>query len=225
MKKIKIIGICTLMVLILCACGKSEEVKNVEKLISNIGTVSLSSEKSISEAENAYNSLTDEDKGKVKNYSKLENAKKELSELGIVLNIDNYEKYLNVNMDPKLIDGVDIGIISGLGKSVGSTVFTGIESNVSVSGKSNNYDYNDVVVTARYTGWYVPLDNNVSISEEWLKDNMVDIDVTLKAEADIVGRGSDTNIIKAPEGKFFNSAGVEIHYEIVDVSGVMTPVK
>lgn len=57
------------------------EIENVEKLIDAIGEVSLDSEKAITEAREAYNLLSDEQKQEVKNYEILEKAIKRLVEL------------------------------------------------------------------------------------------------------------------------------------------------
>ncbi|MFQ7103154.1 MAG: hypothetical protein ACLRQA_08925, partial [Anaerovoracaceae bacterium] len=57
------------------------EIENVEKLIDAIGEVSLDSEKAITEAREAYNLLSDEQKQEVKNYEILEKAIKRLEEL------------------------------------------------------------------------------------------------------------------------------------------------
>lgn len=67
---ILILAIC----LSLCACGKSEEVKSVEEMISSIGEISIDSTDLINDARDAYNALSDEDKEKVENASILREA-------------------------------------------------------------------------------------------------------------------------------------------------------
>lgn len=70
-----------LMVLMCCVlwgCGKSEAVKNVEALIDGIGEVTVDSEESIEQAEEAYNALTDEEKAKVENADQLITKREEL---------------------------------------------------------------------------------------------------------------------------------------------------
>ena len=81
MKKLFVMLLAASMLLSLCACGKSEEVVNVESLISTIGTVSLKSEGAILEAEKAYKALPAEDKEKVSNYSDLETARDSYDDL------------------------------------------------------------------------------------------------------------------------------------------------
>lgn len=67
---ILILAIC----LSLCACGKSEEVKSVEEMISSIGEISIDSTDLINDARDTYNALSDEDKEKVENASILREA-------------------------------------------------------------------------------------------------------------------------------------------------------
>ena len=71
MKRIVAIVLLLASLLALCACGKSEAVKNTEKAIEAIGTVDGSSEEKIKEAEKQYGYLTDEEKEKVENRSAL----------------------------------------------------------------------------------------------------------------------------------------------------------
>lgn len=54
------------MLMSLCACGKSDNAKVCESLINKIGEVTLDSEKTIKVAEEAYDALTEEEKGQIK---------------------------------------------------------------------------------------------------------------------------------------------------------------
>ena len=69
------------MCLSLCACGKSEAVKNTETLIASIGDVSLESKSAITAARNAYDALTEEEKETVEGYDTLTSAEAELIKL------------------------------------------------------------------------------------------------------------------------------------------------
>lgn len=53
----------------LCACGKSEAVKNVESMIDALGEVTSGSADAIEAIENAYNALAAEEQAKVSNYA------------------------------------------------------------------------------------------------------------------------------------------------------------
>lgn len=68
------------MCFMLLGCGKSEAVKKVEELIDGIGEVTVDSEESIKEAEEAYNALTDKEKEKVENADQLTLKKEALEE-------------------------------------------------------------------------------------------------------------------------------------------------
>lgn len=80
------------MVFVLCACGgqststelednRSDEVKNVERLIAAIGEVSLEREKYITDAEQAYAALLEADKELVENAAELKAARDTFTEL------------------------------------------------------------------------------------------------------------------------------------------------
>lgn len=69
-----------LAVCISCTGCKSEEVKNTEQLIKDIGTVTLASEEGIEAAEEAYNALGDEQKD-VSNAKKLTDSREKYNEL------------------------------------------------------------------------------------------------------------------------------------------------
>lgn len=80
------------IVFVLCACGgqststelednRSDEVKNVERLIAAIGEVSLEREKYITDAEQAYAALLEADKELVENAAELKAARDTFTEL------------------------------------------------------------------------------------------------------------------------------------------------
>ncbi|MBR4889027.1 MAG: hypothetical protein IKU17_07770 [Clostridia bacterium] len=72
MKKLLALILVIALCLSLSACGKSEAVTNFEKLMGQIGTVSLDSEAAILAAEEAYNQLSEKEQKQVdKDYQKL----------------------------------------------------------------------------------------------------------------------------------------------------------
>jgi len=103
MKKVLALILVLAMCLPLCACGKSEEVKNVESLISAIGAVSENSETAIVAAESAYNALTQDDKNKVSNYNTLLEARKTYNAIPkeIELTKDNIGEYITISGEYK----------------------------------------------------------------------------------------------------------------------------
>lgn len=82
MKKYVCAVLCVLLILcVFTGCGKSEAVKATEKLIGDIGKISLESEEPLSLAREAFDALTEEEQAKVKNLSKLEKAEAEYKEI------------------------------------------------------------------------------------------------------------------------------------------------
>lgn len=75
MKKIISLVLALVMCLSLCACGKSQAVKDVEEAINAIGEVSLDSEEAILKAERMYDYLTDSEKSNVENKGVLVEAR------------------------------------------------------------------------------------------------------------------------------------------------------
>lgn len=80
-KLIPVILIVTIVLTLFSGCKKSEEVKQCENLIKEIGEVTLDSLEAIEKAEKAYGMLTGEDKGKVKNFDDLTEARKIYNEI------------------------------------------------------------------------------------------------------------------------------------------------
>ena len=74
MKKIISLAMCLILLLSLCACGKSEEAKAVEEKIASIGEVTLEKTDTIKEVNSAYNALDSKDKEQVENTNVLRDA-------------------------------------------------------------------------------------------------------------------------------------------------------
>ena len=70
MKKVIALFFAVVMLLSLCACGKSDNAKVCEGLIGTIGEVTLESGETIKLAEEAYDALSEEEKGKSKKAQK-----------------------------------------------------------------------------------------------------------------------------------------------------------
>lgn len=99
MKKIIALMLALSMVFTLCGCGKSENAKKAEELIKAIVEVTLDSEKQINEAQEFYDSLTEEEKAEVENYAALEGAVSHYEELvaDAALTDLSSEKWININ--------------------------------------------------------------------------------------------------------------------------------
>lgn len=91
MKRFFICILCVLLCLSLCACGKSEAVRNTEAAIKAIGTVTLDSGAAIEEAEALYAALPEEEKEQVDNYDLLLTARDDYD----ALRVDDVEAKIN----------------------------------------------------------------------------------------------------------------------------------
>ncbi len=98
MKRVFLCLLCVCLCFALLAC-KSEEVKNVEELIEDIGKVSLDSGDAIAEAEEAYDELSKDDKKKVENYDDLEDARADYNELAVEYVEDLIDDLGNISVD------------------------------------------------------------------------------------------------------------------------------
>ena len=70
-----------LAVSLLAGCGKSKEVRAVEKSIASIGEVTEETEAAIGDARAQYEALPEEERKSVSNYETLQEAEKRLEEL------------------------------------------------------------------------------------------------------------------------------------------------
>lgn len=75
MKQVLSILLALVVCLPLCACGKSQAVKDVEDAIQAIGVVSSDSEEAILKAERMYEYLTESEKSQVENKGTLAEAR------------------------------------------------------------------------------------------------------------------------------------------------------
>lgn len=75
MKKIIALLLAVMMCITLCACGKSQAVKDVESVIKAIGEVTLESGEAIEKAERMYEYLTENEREQVENKGRLVEAR------------------------------------------------------------------------------------------------------------------------------------------------------
>ncbi len=89
MKKLKIVAVVICILGLLSGCGKSEAAVVVDEKIKAIGSVSLDSEASITDAEQAYNALSEDEKKQVEGYETLTKAKDDYNKA-----VEEHEKQL-----------------------------------------------------------------------------------------------------------------------------------
>ena len=98
MERIAALLLCAIMLLSLCACGKSEAVSAAENAIKDIGEVTAASEDAIARAQKLYSILTESEKEKVSNRLALIEAQDEFKELqGDVTYTSAKEAYEKLN--------------------------------------------------------------------------------------------------------------------------------
>ena len=81
-----------LAVSLLAGCGKSKEVRAVEKSIASIGEVTEETEAAIGDARAQYEALPEEERESVSNYETLQEAEKRLEELRRLAEINAVEQ-------------------------------------------------------------------------------------------------------------------------------------
>lgn len=81
MKKKLLLFVCLLAVLSVLAGCANEKVRNVEKMIDNIGEVSSSSEETLLTIRNEYHALSDAEKTEVRNYEKFQVAEQKYKDI------------------------------------------------------------------------------------------------------------------------------------------------
>lgn len=121
MKKQLAILLVMSMLLTLCACGKTQAASEVDRLILDIGAVTLESSDAIERARQSFEALTEEEKIEVDNLNILINAENQLQELIENTKTDSKGEILNRNpndaiallegilhLDPSVQDDIDI---------------------------------------------------------------------------------------------------------------------
>lgn len=94
MKKLISVVLLSVLLLSLCACGKSDAAKAMDSMIKDLGTITLESEEAIVAAEKMYEALTEDQKAELDNYALLVAARMELDKL-IAENVPTKEELLS----------------------------------------------------------------------------------------------------------------------------------
>lgn len=145
----------------------------------------------------------------------------------IKLTLENYSKYLDITgrmNDPSFTEGTYVGSLNGgygIAYEGGSTFYLYKYFNCSthVEGVSQNYNYNDVKITVRYKGEYQTVDTHTN---EWTGGNEVSKEVTI--ECNIAGEGSFQDKFEGNGGYMLRDMA-DIEWEVVEISGTLTPAK
>ena len=209
MKKFIVVILVLAMCISICSCGKSEEVKNVEAMISAIGTVSQSSESAILDAERAYGMLSSDDKEKVSNYNVLLEARAAYNAIPKVIQLtpSNFNRYFSVTCEYG-----ELETHRALGIS-----FADIDVNVNVrqtfSGSLDNVRVTLKIINP--SGWVINSNDRAYSSASSDKEEF-----TISFSMPVSGEHSETHSIgKAIESRAPVS---NCRVEIIAVSGTIT---
>ena len=150
----------------------------------------------------------------------------------IEITMDNYSKYLkiggSIGCNERLDNALGVGSLNGgmgIATPSGSTfyVYDSIYYSASVSGLSENFNYNDIKVTVKLTGSCKTYEDKKSGgvyaftgSQSFEKDD-------IEIECDITGNGRFYEEEELSGGAYTHSEMVESNFEIVSISGTVTP--
>ena len=129
----------------------------------------------------------------------------------------NYDDYLVLNLNYGMGGRTD----DLVNKAAGTTCYSAIEPNFKISAASNNFVYNNVRITIRIYGTYKAW----SFAGLFLgkKDGEIkELDETITISCNVGGSGSYSDLIYLDE--YSNLKALNIAYEVVSVSGSVTPV-
>lgn len=93
---------------ILAGCSTDPLAKDTMEKIDSIGEVTLDDEELITELEQTYSEMTDEQKNQVKNYVDLKNARDELDDLIAEKEQEEQEALLNIILNPPYSEAINI---------------------------------------------------------------------------------------------------------------------
>ena len=152
----------------------------------------------------------------------------------IEITAENFDKYFNTSYYcncSDIFDGKAVGV-SGVFGQYGFDLGTGTSTlyfykgidtiSVYVEGASSNYNYNDIVVTFKCSGTYKEI---VGISSSSKIGDAKDFSVELTVECNIAGEGAANTEYTLPADHYTHSDLIDAHWEIVSVSGTVTPAK
>lgn len=184
MKKLIAILLALTLMISFCACGKSEEVTNVENLITAIGTVTESSESDIIQAERAFDALTDEEKNEVENYNMLLLARNEFNAIPkeVTLTKHNFEDYFKIQLSyGEMESGALLGMMSYQDYPLNIEIFP------IASG-----DFNNVEVSLEI---YAPIGFEIALTDNAYNEDDTSL-LTLSYVLPVDGKCSDTHYVR-----------------------------
>ena len=147
----------------------------------------------------------------------------------IEITLENYSKYLEI-FDSVHTSGYPDMEIGGRGirTKTGSHVHSLHDTlgfYVSVSGKSQNFNYNDIKVTGRLKGSYGTYKSIVGeiVEGEEVFNGSETFDKEIKVECDITGKAEYSEEGKTPDKTYTHDEEIESEFEVTSISGTVTP--
>ena len=159
--------------------------------------------------------------------------KKDSNSKDIEITLDNYSKYFDITSDawcdPDIDNSINVGSLNG-GKGIhtegsywATVVYKSIEFSVDVSGLSQNYNYNDIVVKGKLTGIYETYDGGKDSSGLFAFNNTKTYEKEISIECDITGVGFFAETING-SGESYHDDLAEAKFEITSISGSVSSV-
>ena len=226
MKRLLSVLICVSLCVCLFGCSSKPD-EATQMVIDEIAKLEQSDHVTLAEIEKAkerYNSLSDKQKEKVSNYSKLMEIEDNYAELGkIELTLENCADYLDITGD-WLLAGENTKK-----KAEGNTyVYDFCNNRVDVTGHEK-IQYNDVKITIEFYLDYFPytLPQNNSRGNYGLRAGTTNEMVTKNyiIECDEFGKGSATDVIECQNGMFGVKGINKAEFKITEVSGTVLPLE
>lgn len=153
----------------------------------------------------------------------------------IKITAENFDKYFKTTQKSCSCDSFDADNavnVSGVFGQYGFDLGTGsttlyfykkIDSiSVIIEGASPNFNYNDIEVTFKCSGTYKEI---VGITPNSKIGDAKDFSTELKVKCNIAGEGEAFTEYALPEGHYTCSELINAKWEIVSVSGTITPTK
>ncbi|MBR2937742.1 MAG: hypothetical protein IKB80_04535 [Oscillospiraceae bacterium] len=135
----------------------------------------------------------------------------------IELTLDNYQKYLQVDVSCSA-SGEGVRFMNPIPGYTGPW-YPEILSIVSTKGVSTNFNYNDVVVVIEISGTY----DDYHAYENALNSKDNPFEMTITVETDIAGNGKNTDIFKLAYKLVTRNALINSTWKVVSISGTVTP--
>ena len=156
---------------------------------------------------------------------------------GTELTVDNYSKYLEISsyfIDSDKADGI---IVSALNYGEGLQTKNGYVSHVynimdivaSVSGLSQNFNYNDIKITCKLTGTYGTYESEPAGTMHELNyiygfSGSGTFSKEIVIECDISGNGyTSEEVINLSNRLYTSKEAIDYTLEVVSISGTVTP--